>query len=124
MSHCPSLIQPLSSIELMNLENIYFVQKIAVMYLFYYMYVDHECFLSVQTTTELGDRLLCLDEQGVEVHFEGDDQAIVSDVTINDGKWHFVALTWGSTLGHVNIYVDGVLNTLSGYHAGFTLPLL
>ena len=36
-------------------------------------------------------------------------EKIVTDVTANDGAWHFIAVTWESGGGTWRIYRDGVL---------------
>lgn len=33
---------------------------------------------------------------------------VITDITLNDGEWHFICATWTSTNGRYDIYVDGV----------------
>lgn len=41
---------------------------------------------------------------------------IITDITLNDGLWHFLCVAWMSDRGFYEIYVDGVLQ-----HTGFDL---
>lgn len=34
---------------------------------------------------------------------------VITDVTINDGDWHFICVTWTSYIGRYEIFIDGVL---------------
>lgn len=34
---------------------------------------------------------------------------IITDITVNDGEWHFICAAWASSNGMYDIYVDGVL---------------
>lgn len=35
---------------------------------------------------------------------------IITDITINDGLWHFICFAWMSDAGFYEVYVDGVLH--------------
>lgn len=34
----------------------------------------------------------------------------ITDITLNDGEWHFICVTWISENGKFEIYIDGNLN--------------
>lgn len=34
---------------------------------------------------------------------------VITDITVNDGEWHFICATWASSNGRYDIYIDGVL---------------
>lgn len=34
---------------------------------------------------------------------------MITDITVNDGEWHFICTTWSSWTGKYDIYIDGVL---------------
>lgn len=34
---------------------------------------------------------------------------IITDITLNDGEWHFICVTWTSVAGKYEIYIDGSL---------------
>lgn len=34
---------------------------------------------------------------------------IITDITLNDGHWHFICATWTSLNGKYEIYIDGSL---------------
>lgn len=34
---------------------------------------------------------------------------IITDITLNDGDWHFICCTWTSLNGKYEIYIDGSL---------------
>lgn len=34
---------------------------------------------------------------------------VITDITVNDGEWHFICTTWTSLSGQYNIYIDGIL---------------
>lgn len=34
---------------------------------------------------------------------------VITDIQINDGRWHFICLSWSSEGGVYEIYVDGEL---------------
>lgn len=33
----------------------------------------------------------------------------ITDITVNDGEWHFICTTWSSLNGKFDIYIDGIL---------------
>ena len=37
------------------------------------------------------------------------DEVRATDIALNDGMWHFVAVTWTNLRGTWQIYIDGVL---------------
>lgn len=34
---------------------------------------------------------------------------VITDITINDGEWHFICAIWASMRGQYKIYIDGIL---------------
>lgn len=34
---------------------------------------------------------------------------VITDITLNDGEWHFICVTWMSANGKYDIYIDGTL---------------
>lgn len=34
---------------------------------------------------------------------------VITDITVNDGEWHFICTTWSSLNGKYDIYIDGIL---------------
>lgn len=34
---------------------------------------------------------------------------VITDITVNDGEWHFICATWASLNGNYTIYIDGIL---------------
>lgn len=40
---------------------------------------------------------------------------VITDITLNDGEWHFICATWTSTNGKYDIFIDGNLRD-SGYN--------
>lgn len=36
-------------------------------------------------------------------------QNTITDITLNDGEWHFICTTWTSLAGKYEIYIDGIL---------------
>ncbi len=49
-------------------------------------------------------------------------EKIVTDVTANDGAWHFLAVTWESEGGQWEIYRDGQLQDRgTGLASGLTI---
>lgn len=41
----------------------------------------------------------------------------VTDIFLNDGRWHFLCVTWSSFRGEYSIYVDGELKE-NGHNFG------
>lgn len=33
----------------------------------------------------------------------------ITDISVNDGEWHFICTTWSSLNGKYDIYIDGIL---------------
>lgn len=33
----------------------------------------------------------------------------ITDITLNDGEWHFICASWTSLGGKYEIYIDGIL---------------
>jgi len=56
-------------------------------------------------TDEQDNELAITDYNGFVVYVAGHDE--VTDVSVADGKWHHVAVTWQSRDGVWNIYKDG-----------------
>jgi len=56
-------------------------------------------------TAERDNELALTDCNGFVIYVAGDDE--VTDVSIADGTWHHVAVSWRSHLGVWNIYKDG-----------------
>lgn len=58
--------------------------------------------------TEIEDNQVTLtDYNGLVLYIDG--KSVVTDISLNDGKWHFLCVTWESLNGTWWIYVDGVL---------------
>lgn len=34
---------------------------------------------------------------------------VITDITLNDGEWHFICTAWSSLNGKYDIYIDGIL---------------
>jgi glucose/arabinose dehydrogenase len=47
------------------------------------------------------------DQRGMDVYVKG--SRVYTGVSVNDGQWHHVAVTWTSTAGALRVYKDGVL---------------
>lgn len=54
------------------------------------------------------------DYNGFVLYVNGDH--VITDITINDGLWHFICVTWTSLNGFYEIYLDGSL-----HQTGFNL---
>lgn len=71
---------------------------------------------------DLGERSFYLDDEGIPAFVGFGGQYIYSDMPVNDGNWHHVAVVWdydGNASGTGRIYVDGVDRTNTLYqHSG------
>lgn len=54
------------------------------------------------------NEFLLYNNQNFEI-YRGKNKKVKTWVTINDGKWHHVAVTWEGSNGDVNLYKDGIL---------------
>ena len=48
----------------------------------------------------------------------------IDGVDIQDGYWHHLVVTWGTTTGELTLFVDGEYNTQTSIGRGEDLPLL
>lgn len=56
--------------------------------------------------TENVDNMITLtDYNGLTLYVNGSH--VTSDIVLNDGKWHFLCVTWDNKEGHFEMYVDG-----------------
>lgn len=46
----------------------------------------------------------------------------ITDITLNDGEWHFICVTWISENGKFEIYIDGNLHD-SGTNLSAGMPI-
>ncbi|XP_055587381.1 sushi, von Willebrand factor type A, EGF and pentraxin domain-containing protein 1-like [Uranotaenia lowii] len=60
-------------------------------------------------TSNIDNAFTFTDYSGFVLYVNGDH--IVTNVYINDGSWHFICLTWTSSRGLYEIYLDGELHT-------------
>lgn len=59
--------------------------------------------------TESSDNMLTLtDYNGFVLYVRG--RNVVTDITLNDGEWHFVCVNWQSVGGSYEIFIDGRLS--------------
>lgn len=59
--------------------------------------------------TESSDNMLTLtDYNGFVLYVNGSN--IITDITLNDGEWHFVCVNWQSGRGNYDIFIDGRLS--------------
>ncbi|XP_037922099.1 sushi, von Willebrand factor type A, EGF and pentraxin domain-containing protein 1-like isoform X3 [Hermetia illucens] len=65
-------------------------------------------------TLDMDNMFTFTDYNGFVLYVHG--QHIVTDITINDGIWHFICVAWTSNNGYYEIYLDGKL-----LHAGLNL---
>lgn len=73
----------------------------------------------VGSTYEVTKRRVCFIEQVLSLIYVGilhnrivlyvHGNNVITDVTINDGDWHFICATWTSHLGRYEIFIDGLL---------------
>ncbi len=69
-----------------------------------------------------GDELIRLDSTGIHFRFFQTTVTVDVTVTINDGFWHHVCITWSSTVGAWVCYLDGVaVQQGSGHGTGNTI---
>lgn len=47
---------------------------------------------------------------------------VITDITLNDGEWHFICTTWTSLNGKYEIYIDGGLRD-AGYNLSTNLVI-
>lgn len=58
--------------------------------------------------TESTDNMLTLtDYNGLTLYINGSH--VTSDIVLNDGRWHFLCVSWENREGHFEMYVDGQL---------------
>lgn len=59
--------------------------------------------------TESSDNMFTLtDYNGFVLYVNG--RNIITDITLNDGEWHFVCVNWQSERGKYEIFIDGHLS--------------
>lgn len=59
--------------------------------------------------TEFSDNMLTLtDYNGIVLYVNGLN--IITDITLNDGEWHFICVNWKSERGKYEIFIDGHLS--------------
>ncbi|XP_015174373.1 PREDICTED: sushi, von Willebrand factor type A, EGF and pentraxin domain-containing protein 1-like isoform X2 [Polistes dominula] len=72
-------------------------------------------------THEQDNAFTVTDYNGFVLYING--RAIVTDVKINDGYWHFLCITWENTNGSWNIFLDGIRkDTGTNLAKGLTIP--
>ncbi|XP_062536901.1 sushi, von Willebrand factor type A, EGF and pentraxin domain-containing protein 1-like [Armigeres subalbatus] len=63
-------------------------------------------------TPSMDNAFTFTDYSGFVLYVAGEH--VITNVHINDGKWHFICLTWSSSRGLYEIFLDGKLHT-TGY---------
>lgn len=59
--------------------------------------------------TESSDNMLTLtDYNGFVLYVNG--RNVITDITLNDGEWHFICVNWRSERGQYEIFIDGRLS--------------
>ncbi|XP_044727917.1 sushi, von Willebrand factor type A, EGF and pentraxin domain-containing protein 1-like [Chrysoperla carnea] len=66
-------------------------------------------------TKEYDNAFTITDYNGIVLYINNDFK--VTDIFLNDGRWHFLCITWSSFRGEYSIYVDGELKE-SGHNFG------
>ncbi|XP_072050958.1 neuronal pentraxin-1-like, partial [Amphiura filiformis] len=66
---------------------------------------NYGCPFSYATSDEVDNALTLMDYTGFALYING--QAVVTDVTANDGLWHHIIVTWSNQEGDWHIYKDG-----------------